>query len=402
MIPCNEVETTPTVTTTTPDNGELTTCGSNVAAENVEICGALKWHCHDPGAQDIVDLTDTSCHGDQWGTVGCCYGDGGGTSCDRDELMADGDEIFNDWYAATGDCSGTASQMFNSPQMCVAKDSIDNVSYCGKLKWYCHDPFAQDILNMSNHVCHGNQWETVGCCYGVDNGASCDRDALLQDATDIADYWYTTKQQCNNNDWDLVDRNIATTTTPESTTTPDDSLWVVGETEVFTDDFSDPASLATNWNVEVVPNPHNNEYQYYTDRAENVRIEEGKLILTAKKETFEHRQYTSGRVYSKYSFRYGRIEVVAKTPKGRGLWPAIWLLPTENVHGTWPGSGEIDIFEGRGQDQGSPFSICNISVRREKWPNGYRVLALTLKHICRQMILTLPPTRVNCQTIFLS
>ena len=185
-----------------------TTCGSNVAASEEQICGALKWHCHDPGAQNIVDLTDTSCHGNQWGTAGCCYAEGGGTSCDREELMADGDDIFNDWYAATGDCSGTASQMFNSPQMCVAKDSIDNVSYCGKLKWYCHDPFAQDILNMSNHVCHGNQWETVGCCYGVDNGASCDRDALLQDATDIADYWYTTKQQCNNNDWDLVDREV--------------------------------------------------------------------------------------------------------------------------------------------------------------------------------------------------
>ena len=51
----------------------------------------------------------------------------------------------------------------------------------------------------------------------------------------------------------------------------------------------------------------------------------------------------------KYSFRYGRLEVVAKTPEGRGLWPAIWLLPTENIYGTWPGSGEVDIFEGRGQ-----------------------------------------------------
>ena len=76
---------------------------------------------------------------------------------------------------------------------------------------------------------------------------------------------------------------------------------------------------------------------------------DGKLVLTPIKEAYGHRQYTSGRVNSKYSFRYGRVEVVAKTPSGNGLWPAIWLLPTENVYGTWPGSGEIDIFEGRGQ-----------------------------------------------------
>ena len=101
--------------------------------------------------------------------------------------------------------------------------------------------------------------------------------------------------------------------------------------------------------MEVVPAPHNNELQYYTDRTDNVKIENDRLVLTALKEDYEHRQYTSGRVYSKYSFRYGRAEIVAKTPAGNGLWPAIWLLPTENIYGTWPGSGEIDIFEGRGQ-----------------------------------------------------
>lgn len=54
------------------------------------------------------------------------------------------------------------------------------------------------------------------------------------------------------------------------------------------------------------------------------------------------------RTINNFSFRYGRVEVVAKTPTGDWLWPAIWMLPTENKYGTWPRSGEIDIMESRG------------------------------------------------------
>ena len=136
-----------------------------------------------------------------------------------------------------------------------------------------------------------------------------------------------------------------TASTP-TTSTPTQNNWNVGESSVFEDDFSD---FSANWNIEVLPDSHNEEYQYYTDRSENVRIEDGKLIITPLREQYGHRQYTSGRVTSRYAFRYGRIEVVAKAPSGRGLWPAIWLLPRDEVYGSWPGSGEIDIFEGRGQ-----------------------------------------------------
>ena len=76
-------------------------------------------------------------------------------------------------------------------------------------------------------------------------------------------------------------------------------------------------SLEDNWEISVWPNAYNNEYQYYTDRAENVRMEDGKIVITPKRENFEHREYTSGRVTSKYSYRYGRLEVVAKSPKGK-------------------------------------------------------------------------------------
>jgi beta-glucanase (GH16 family) len=95
----------------------------------------------------------------------------------------------------------------------------------------------------------------------------------------------------------------------------------------------------------------NNELQYYTvGRKENARIEKGKLIIEAKKESFEDAKYTSARLVSKKKgdWKYGRIEVRAKLPAGTGMWPAIWMLPTNWEYGGWPRSGEIDIMENVG------------------------------------------------------
>ncbi len=91
----------------------------------------------------------------------------------------------------------------------------------------------------------------------------------------------------------------------------------------------------------------NNELQYYTDRPENVRIEDGKLIIEAHKEPFKGSEYTSARLVSreKGDWRYGYIEARAKLPQGTGVWPAIWMLPTNWEYGGWPASGEIDIME---------------------------------------------------------
>lgn len=79
-------------------------------------------------------------------------------------------------------------------------------------------------------------------------------------------------------------------------------------------------------------------------------MENGHLILTPLKEKYQHRDYTSGKVHSKFYTKYGKIEVRAKTPGGRGIWPAIWMMPQFSVYGGWPASGEIDIWEGRGQN----------------------------------------------------
>ena len=100
----------------------------------------------------------------------------------------------------------------------------------------------------------------------------------------------------------------------------------------------------------------NNELQYYTSfREKNARIEDGKLIIEAHGEIFEGKSYTSARLVTKGKgdWKYGRFEIRAKLPKGRGTWPAIWMLPTVWNYGGggWPDNGEIDIMEHVGYDQ---------------------------------------------------
>lgn len=96
----------------------------------------------------------------------------------------------------------------------------------------------------------------------------------------------------------------------------------------------------------------NNEAQYYTSSVNNAGVADGKLTITAIKESTGNRQYTSARLVSKNKadFLYGRVEVRAKLPSGRGTWPAIWMLPTDRAYGGWPKSGEIDIMEHVGYD----------------------------------------------------
>ena len=92
--------------------------------------------------------------------------------------------------------------------------------------------------------------------------------------------------------------------------------------------FEDFTNL-DDWDIHHVPDSYNNEYQYYTNRADNVRVEDGYLKIRPLREQYEHREYTSGKITSKHHYQYGRIEVRAKHPKGRGIWPAIWMMPQE-------------------------------------------------------------------------
>lgn len=92
----------------------------------------------------------------------------------------------------------------------------------------------------------------------------------------------------------------------------------------------------------------NEEAQYYTRaRSQNARVENGTLVIEARKEAYRGADYTSASVTTqgKASWRYGRIEVRAQLPGGRGLWPAIWTLGTNIEAVGWPACGEIDIVE---------------------------------------------------------
>lgn len=99
----------------------------------------------------------------------------------------------------------------------------------------------------------------------------------------------------------------------------------------------------------------NQELQYYTNRRENMRVENGFLVIEAQKENFKGSRYTSARLNSMTKFLYGRFEIRAKLPVGRGTWPAIWMMPFDGGRrngGKWPDNGEIDIMEHVGFDHG--------------------------------------------------
>ena len=100
----------------------------------------------------------------------------------------------------------------------------------------------------------------------------------------------------------------------------------------------------------------NQERQMYVDSPEFARLEDGELVITAKRQATNicgHiMPFTSGRVRTKrrFDFRYGTVSFWAALPYEKGLWPAVWMLPTDNAYGIWPASGEIDILEAKNQE----------------------------------------------------
>ncbi len=123
---------------------------------------------------------------------------------------------------------------------------------------------------------------------------------------------------------------------------------------VWSDEFNGRALDATKWRYDTARNKagwHNNEAQYYADtRPENLRLEDGRLVIEARRETLSEapdwggQRYTSARILTKgkVSWTHGFYEIRARLPCARGTWPAIWMLPDV---GGWPDGGEIDIME---------------------------------------------------------
>lgn len=126
---------------------------------------------------------------------------------------------------------------------------------------------------------------------------------------------------------------------------------------VWADEFDVDGLIDTSkWSYQVGASGWGNqELQYYTEeRAENVRVENGRLVIEARNESFNGANYTSGRIRTigLGDWLYGRIEVRAKLPAGRGTWPAIWMLASDSPYGSWPAMGEIDIMEAVGHEPG--------------------------------------------------
>jgi beta-glucanase (GH16 family) len=99
----------------------------------------------------------------------------------------------------------------------------------------------------------------------------------------------------------------------------------------------------------------NSEAQYYTSSDETTaRIDSGLLHIIARKKDMAGKEYTSARLISKTGWKYGKVEVNAKLPAGRGTWSAIWMMPEgwSFNDGNWPDVGEIDIMEHVGHDPG--------------------------------------------------
>jgi len=119
--------------------------------------------------------------------------------------------------------------------------------------------------------------------------------------------------------------------------------WVL----VWSDEFNEGYINSTNWGFEsgLV---RNKEYQYYTvNRTQNARIQDGHLVIEARRESYDGSDYTSASLTSrnKQSWQYGRLEIKARIPTDLGSWPAWWLLGTDDSKVGWPKCGEIDMME---------------------------------------------------------
>ncbi|WP_345167211.1 glycoside hydrolase family 16 protein [Algibacter aquimarinus] len=154
---------------------------------------------------------------------------------------------------------------------------------------------------------------------------------------------------------------------------------------VMADEFdTEGAPDSSLWTYDIGRGPNgdgwgNQELQFYTDNSENVRIENGFLLITAKEETIDGALYTSARLKTQGIFeqQYGRFEARIRMPYGKGLWPAFWLLGNDCDVNEWPLCGEIDIMEylgdrpttifgsvhgpgySAGQSEGKPYSLTN-------------------------------------------
>ena len=150
------------------------------------------------------------------------------------------------------------------------------------------------------------------------------------------------------NDTTLSNSGNYNNTTPNNPT----QSYTFNNELVWSDEFDQDGPVSQDkWNVETIPPNNgswwNGELQFYTDKEDNIRVEEGLLKITAKYESYEGKNYTSARINTqdKFEFIYGQVEMRAKLPNWEGMWPAFWLLGANIDEIGWPNCGELDILE---------------------------------------------------------
>ncbi|GLW28528.1 discoidin domain-containing protein [Actinoplanes regularis] len=134
---------------------------------------------------------------------------------------------------------------------------------------------------------------------------------------------------------------------------------------VFADEFNGAAGAkpdTAKWTYDPGV-PQNGEIQYYTPNSENASMDgQGSLVIEARKQDYQGRQYTSARMNTsnKFHVQYGRVEARIRVPKGNGLWPAFWMMGADFLNGRpWPYNGEIDIMEVLGRNTSEAYSTLH-------------------------------------------
>lgn len=137
-----------------------------------------------------------------------------------------------------------------------------------------------------------------------------------------------------------------------------------GMTLVWSDEFNGNSLNTNDWNYEIGNGSGgwgNNELEYYTNSTKNAFVSNGNLIIEARKEAVGSFNYSSARLTTanKKFFTYGRIDIRAKLPKTKGIWPALWMLGSNIGTVGWPASGEIDIMELLGQEPSKAYGTLH-------------------------------------------
>lgn len=210
----------------------------------------------------------------------------------------------------------------------------------GGIQLSCEDESACNFLELGNCQYPAENYNCFGdCLINIDCSGDCGGSLELDECGVCAGEGIT---------YGYCDCNL---TNPGCTDT-----WQL----VWSDEFNQEEIDESKWSFQIGTGSQyglwgwgNGESQYY--RSENATIDDGKLIIEAKQEAYSGSNYTSARLRTKDKgdWLYGKISARMKLPSAGGTWPAFWMMPTNSVYGGWPNSGEIDIMEHIGCDNGN-------------------------------------------------